>query len=194
MVTIDSAPPPATLDLEVHQVRRAQTGDAAAFRWLFERHAPSVRRFLMDVLRNVDAADECTQETFVRAHRQLPGLRDNDRFRTWLFSVAHRVSQEQRRKLSRAPVSSDGVPEPASRALDPEATLLGQEADRLIDAALASLPDERRVALLLRLDHGLGYEAIAEMMGWSLAKAKVEIHRARLLLREHVGAYVEGAS
>ena len=190
----DSPPPDAALDLEQHQVRRAQLGDSAAFRWLFDRYAPSVRRFATDILRNADAADECTQETFVRAHRQLAGLRETDKWKSWLFSTAHFVALEQRRKSQRVVSTDHDTPERADRALDPESALLGREADDLIDRALATLSEDRRAALLLRIDHGLGYEPIAQIMGWSLSKAKVEVHRARLSLREQVGAYVEGAS
>ncbi len=174
-------------------MRRAQLGDATAFRWLFDRYASSVRRFATDLLRNADAADECTQETFVRAHRQLASLREPDKWKSWLFSTAHFVAREHRRKSQRT-TSDENAPEQVDRALDPESALLGREADHLIDNALATLSEDRRAALLLRIDHGLGYEPIAQIMGWSLSKAKVEVHRARLSLRELVGAYVEGAS
>ncbi|HYH98469.1 sigma factor-like helix-turn-helix DNA-binding protein, partial [Hyalangium sp.] len=52
--------------------------------------------------------------------------------------------------------------------------------------------EERRSALLLRIDHGLPYEEIAQVMGWSLPKVKNEIHRARLQLRERLAAHVGG--
>lgn len=187
------APPPA-IDLEQHQVLRAQRGDATAFRWLFDRYAPSIRRFSADLLRDTDAADECTQETFVRAHRQLAGLREPEKWRTWLFSTAHFVALEQRRKQQRTVVSTEDAPDRVDGAATPEAALLGREADRVIDEALLLIDEPRRAALLLRVDHGLPYEAIAEVLGWSVAKAKVEVHRARLELRERVGAYVEGES
>ena len=64
-------------------------------------------------------------------------------------------------------------------APSPEGVLLGAEADAKLTAALAELGDERRAALLLRIDHGLDYDQIAEVMGWPLSKVKNEIHRAR---------------
>lgn len=187
--------PSAPLDLELRQVGRAQAGDAVAFRWLFDRDGASVRRFLTDLLRDRDAAEEATQETFVRAHRQLDGLQDRSRWRPWLFGVARRVSLEQFRQQKRAPrLSVEQAHEHPDRAPDPEAALIGRESDRLIDRALAALDEERRSALLLRLDHGLDYEAIAEILGWPLSKVKNEIHRARLELRVAVGDYIEGVS
>src|SRR5277367_1172384 len=66
-------------------VGRARTGDEKAFRLIFERHAPSVRRFLHDLLRDGESADEGTQEVFVRAHGRLGSLRDDDKLQPWLF-------------------------------------------------------------------------------------------------------------
>jgi RNA polymerase sigma-70 factor (ECF subfamily) len=182
------------VDLGVHQVRRAQRGDAAAFRWLFDRDAASVRRFLGDLLRDRDAADEATQETFVRAHRQLPTLRDLTRWRPFLFGTARRVSFEVMRRRRNAPRSLDAVAERADRQPDPETALIGRESDRLIERALAGLDDDRRAALLLRLDHGLDYDGIGEALGWSPSKVKNEIHRGRLQLRAEIGDYIEGLS
>jgi len=62
---------------------------------------------------------------------------------------------------------------------------------RMLDGALADLDHERRSALLMRIDHGLGYGEIAEAMGWSLQKVKNEIHRARLQLRARLAGYLE---
>jgi RNA polymerase sigma-70 factor (ECF subfamily) len=61
-----------------------------------------------------------------------------------------------------------------------------------VDAALAGLSEERRAMLLLRLDHDFSYEQIAELMGFSLPKVKVEIHRARIVLREAIEQYQRG--
>ena len=169
---------------------RARAGEAEAFRVIFDTHAPAVRRFLGDVLRDDGQADEATQETFVRAHARLGSLSDGSRLQAWLFGIARMVFLEQLRRprargLDEAPVEVD-------RAPTPEAALLTREADAVLDRALADLADERRAALLLRLDHGLGYGEIALAMGWPLQKVKNEIHRARLQLRERLAGYLAG--
>jgi RNA polymerase sigma-70 factor, ECF subfamily len=184
---------PALYDLEAVMVERARGGDAAAFRWLFDRDIAGVRRFLFDLLRDRDAADEAAQETFVRAHRGLHSLREVTRWRSWLFGTARRVFLEQLRVRKRAPKASidDEMHQPVDRSPDPEQVLIGREADRIIESALDKLSDERRAALILRLDHRLDYDAIGEAMGWPLSKVKNEIHRARLELRAYVGNYGE---
>jgi RNA polymerase sigma-70 factor, ECF subfamily len=201
-------------DVPPEVVARAQAGDPEAFRVLFDAHLAPVRRFCRDLLRDQSAADEAAQETFVRAHGRLHSLREGERLLSWLLGIARLVSLEQLRRARRdgpQPLfAHDGGPgagsygdevvrEPhgaraADPAGDPEAALLGAEADRVLAQAIAGLSEERRSALLLRLDHGLGYPEIALAMGWSLQKVKNEIHRARLQLRAQLGDYLEGAA
>ena len=176
-------------------VDRARRGESEAFRVIFERHAPSVRRFLGDLLRDDSAADEATQETFVRAHARLRSLRDDERLGGFLLGIARMVSMEQMRKWRRDPVSlPDEEPREPDRTANPEVLLLAGEADRVLDGALQVLSEDRRAALLMRLDHGLAYEEIAFALGWNLQKVKNEIHRARLQLRERLSRYLEEAS
>lgn len=182
---------------EEELLSRARAGDAEAFRVIFDREAPGVRRFLGDLLRDDSAADEGTQETFVRAHQKLPTLSGAEKLQGWLMGIARMVFLEQLRRRRRdgpRPPRFDDGPVQIDRAPTPEAALLSGEADRVLDVALADLSDERRAALLLRIDQGLGYGEIAEAMGWTLQKVKNEIHRARLQLRARLAGYLEGAA
>lgn len=180
-----SAPAP----IESALVTRAQKGDGRAFRLIFERNAGPVRRFLRDLLGDDSAADEAMQETFVRAHGRLGTLRDSDKLQSWLLGIARLVSLEQLRGRRRH-ADEEAADEPVDEAPTPELALLGQEADRKLGEALEQLSEQRRAALLLRLDHNLGYDEIAEIMGWPLSKVKNEIHRARLQLRQFLSRYV----
>jgi RNA polymerase sigma-70 factor (ECF subfamily) len=174
---------------------RAKAGNGKAFRVIFDREAPGVRRFLGDLLRDDAAADEGTQETFVRAHLRLTTLEEPEKLQSWLFGIARMVFLEHlRRKRRDAPMPEDAGPMRVDSAPTPEAALLSGEADKVLDGALADLSAERRAALLMRLDHGLAYGDIATAMGWTLQKVKNEIHRARLQLRERLASYLEGAA
>jgi RNA polymerase sigma-70 factor (ECF subfamily) len=151
---------------------------------------------LGDLLRDDSAADEGTQETFVRAHQRLSTLEQPAALTGWLLGIARMVFLEQlRRKRRDGPASAnddDNAPIQVDHAPGPEAELLTGEADRMLDGALQTLSEERRAALLLRIDHELGYGEIAAAMGWPLQKVKNEIHRARLQLREQLQPYLEG--
>ncbi|MBF5045354.1 sigma-70 family RNA polymerase sigma factor [Aggregicoccus sp. 17bor-14] len=181
-------------------VRRARARDAAAFRTLYERHAPGVWRFARELLRDESAADEATQETFVRAHARLETLRDEERLASWLLGIARLVSLEARRARGAAALfdlpaddeEGQAVIEAVLPTPTPEALLLDRELEGLLGEALAGLSEGRRAALLLRLEHGLAYEEIAQVMGWNLPKVKNEIHRARLQLRERLAGHVGG--
>lgn len=168
-------------------VSRAQRGESAAFRALFERHVVAVRRFLRDLLRDAHAADDATQEAFARAHAQLPKLAETERFKPWLLGIARNVAFEARRIRVHDVYDTDGdesaVPDAVIPSPDPEALLLNQELANQFNQALAQLSPNRRAALLMRLDHGLSYDDIAEQFGWSIPTVKNEIHRARLKLR-----------
>src|SRR5205085_10550028 len=97
---------------------------------------------------------------FVRAHAGLARIRDGERLSGWLFGIARLVSMEQMRDRRREQPARDERDEPlgpVDRAPTPEASLLSGEAERVLDGALATLSEERRAALVLRLDHGLPY-------------------------------------
>ncbi|MCU0698840.1 MAG: RNA polymerase sigma factor [Myxococcaceae bacterium] len=189
--------PPAPITPETPDevlVRRAQKGEHEAFKVLFERHVLSVRRFLRDLIRDTDAADDATQETFTRAHVQLPRLGDHDRFKPWVFGIARNVAFEVKRVRQHEPLEADDdeVPAAVIPAPDPERLLLDRELEGQFASALSGLSEHRRAALLLRLDHGLSYDDIAAAMGWSLPMVKNEIHRARLAMRASLLPHLGG--
>jgi RNA polymerase sigma-70 factor (ECF subfamily) len=182
-------------------VGRALAKDEGALRAIYTQHAPSIHRFLRDLLGDEALACDATQETFARAFRRLDTLRAIDRIAPWLFGIARNVCLEQR-KARRRHGTWGGAAAPRERletdesehtdALTPEVMLLGREAARVVGDALSRMSEDRRTVLLLRIDHALAYEDIAELMGWSLAKVKVEIHRARLELRAQLAKYRGG--
>ena len=165
---------------------------------LYAEHSPSIHRFLCDLLGDAALASDATQETFVRAFRRMDALRGVARVLPWLFGVARNVSLELRKSRFRARrvfVPEGEVEETKAASAcggSPESELLGQEAVHVIKVALGKLSEDRRAVLLLRLDHGLAYDEIAALMEWSLSKVKIEIHRAREVLRATLAEYEEG--
>lgn len=188
-------PSPRLITLDVALTARASSGDAGAFREIYDRHAPAVHRFLVHLLGDAVAADEATQETFVRAHTRLKAMRDGDKLLPWLFGIARNVCFETRRKTKRdMGAGDDELEDHMTDAPNPEALLLHREADELLARALQRIPEERRAALLLQMDHGLPYAEIATILEWSIAKVKIEIHRARLRLRAELAKYIGDAT
>lgn len=172
---------------------RAKSGDRVALRSIYERYAPQIRRFVRDMLRDPAAADDALQDTFVRVFQHIAALNEPEHLAGWIFGIARRVCLEHRRHTSRrqrtTEPAEDSTDTPDSSAT-PEALFLGSEAAAALDRAVDQLEPNRRAVLLLRCDHQLSYDEIAAAMGFSLAKVKVELHRARVSLREiiHGGA------
>lgn len=178
--------------------------DHARVSALYAEHATKIHRFLRDLLGDVSLAADATQETFVRVLKKLPDLepmtapeseanpaREVASLVPWLFGIARNVSLELRKARFRAGKYFAPAPPHVDVAGpgSPETDYLGREALRIVNVALEQLSEERRAMLLLRLDHGLSYEDIAVTMGCSLAKVKVEIFRARQVLREVMADY-----
>ena len=169
------------------------------FTELYTQHGGRIHRFLRDLLGDAALAADATQETFVRAFRQKDTFDAARSVAPWLFGIARNVSLEMRRSRYRARrVIVEGndegdAPEPRMPGC-PESALLGREALRIVSAAVERLSEERRAMLLLRLDHNLAYDEIAVLMGFSVAKVKVEIFRAREVLRETMADYERGGA
>ena len=134
---------------------------------------------------SADAAD-VVQETFTRAFRCLPKLRGAT-VRAWLFRVALNCARDVHRQRSRRPADplEDGegrvldLPDPS---LGPEATALQRERAAALRAALLGLPQDFRVAVVLRDVNQLSYEEMAEALSVPLGTVKSRISRARALL------------
>ncbi|MDB4937966.1 MAG: polymerase sigma-70 factor, subfamily [Labilithrix sp.] len=176
-------------------------GSDAVFKELYAAHAGRIHRFLRDLLGDAALAADATQETFVRAFRQRDAFDSERAIAPWLFGIARNVSLELRRARFRArrviaPSNEAGdAPEPkVPGSREPETELLGREALRVVEAAMERLSEDRRAMLLLRLDHGLSYDEIAALMGFTVAKVKVEIFRARETLRGAMADYERGGA
>ena len=179
---------PEAQDGERTLLRRARTGDPVAFRLLFERHSPAVWRFLKDTFRDEAAADEATQETFVRAHGRLATLRDEDRLASWLLGIARhklvdywrRLGREERslRTIATREMGSDQVEDPWDVHLD---SLRARE-------TLERLAAQHRTVLTLRYLDDLPVADVAEILERTVHATEALLVRARSAFRR---AYTE---
>jgi RNA polymerase sigma-70 factor (ECF subfamily) len=169
--------------------------DEAEFAAVFDAVYPGLSRYLECLLGRGGAAQEVAQEAFVRLYRLGPDLAARGEERFWLYRVATNLARnELRRARVRARLAAAVGALFAPRAADPhaEAERAG-ERERLV-AALGELPDGQRAAFLLREREGLAYDEIAGVLGVSLAKVKVDIHRARRALRSRLAPPGAGRS
>jgi RNA polymerase sigma-70 factor, ECF subfamily len=162
---------------------------------------PQVQRHILAMVRDATEAEDLTQDTYARAVERIDQLRDPQAALAWLYRIATTVSLDRlrRRRARTVPLDTvaagDGEAEwAAGRERSPtllEGALESSDMSACVQGYLATLPDDYRVAILLRDAHGLGNAEIAQLLGCSLATAKIRVHRARARLRETLAAACE---
>lgn len=175
---------------------RVARGGADAFEILLGRHANSIATFCYAFCRDRGRSEDLTQEIFLRVFRNAKSYRPVAKFTTWLYRVAANLCINEAKKAKlRKTVSLDGPvgsdPD-ASRIVEkmatgdpgPLTTAERREAGRLIEEAIAALPDDQRTTLVLVERQNLPYKDIAEILGVTVSAVKMRVKRARENLRE----------
>lgn len=171
-------------------IARARQGDLTAFNVLVERYQTSVFNLCLRMLGAPAPAEDAAQEAFISAYRSLGRFRGGS-FRAWLFRIAANACyDEMRRRKARPATSLDRSGDEGERPIEPPDTAPSMEEraataelHRALEDALAQLPDEQRLAIVLCDVQGFGYAEIAETMRVSLGTVKSRISRARSRLR-----------
>jgi RNA polymerase sigma-70 factor, ECF subfamily len=174
-------------------VTRVCAGDSDAFRLIFERYSRPIVSFIFDMVNDRALAEELTQETFVRAFRAIRTMRRETKLSTWLFGIARNVARESLRARARAvshiDLADKSVMDLSDNKPVPVDGVLSKELNGVIRRSLAELDEDKRLVFTLKVLHQCSYEEIAEITGFSLAKLKTDLHRARAEMRRRIGAY-----
>jgi len=174
-------------------VIRVCQGDQEAFRLIFDRYSRPVIGFIYDMVSDRELAEELTQETFVRAFRAIHRMKPETKLSTWLFGIARNVARESLRARTRAnmqvTLEHESVMDVCDQKPVPVDRLLSKELNELIHRALEGLDDDKRLVFTLKVFHQCSYEEIAEITGFSLAKLKTDLHRARAEMRRRIQPY-----
>ncbi len=174
-------------------VTRVCQGDAEAFRLIFERYSRPVISFIFDMVNDRSLAEELTQETFVRAYRAIRTMRRDTKLSTWLFGIARNVARESLRARVRAnshlDIADKSVMDLSDRKPAPVDGLLSKELNEVIRRSLAALDEDKRTVFILKVLHQCSYEEIAAITGFSIAKLKTDLHRARAEMRRRISPY-----
>jgi len=169
-------------------VRRARDGDEAAFSALVREHGEAVYRTALAMVADPDVAQDVAQETFLKAYRALQGFRGDAAFRTWLLTIAANAARGTlRRRNRRRETDIDSVAPVASEEASPEDdAVLADEAARARQV-LEQLPEKQRLSVQLRVDQGLSFREIGEIIGSSEGAARVNYFHGIRRLREMMG-------
>jgi len=182
------------MNSSVELIARARRGEDEAFRLIFDRYARPIISFIYDMIGQRDLAEELTQETFVRAYKNLKALRDDSKLSTWLFGIAKNVAREslryKHRETDKIGIDDDRVIELSDGKLPPDRALLDKELSSVIQHALGSLDHDKRLVFTLKVFQQRSYEEIAEITGSSIPKLKTDLHRARAEMRRRIRPYL----
>lgn len=170
-----SGPPDFAATNAGQLVRQATGGDIDAFEALVRRFQRQVYGFAVQHLRDVDEAQDLTQEIFVKLYRNLARFDSTRPFEPWFWKLAANTTINYRRK--RVPATTDEDLE-----LRGEAAEQAHHDPTLVDA-LAQLDPAYRLPILLHYYADLSLEQVASSLGVTLPAVKSRLHRARALLR-----------
>jgi RNA polymerase sigma-70 factor (ECF subfamily) len=175
-----------------HLIQAAQQGDMTAFNALVRRHERAVFSVCMRLLSDASLAEDASQDTFIRAWSAIDSFRGGV-VRPWLLKIATNRAYDLLRARSRRPASSldhelfEVEPEWTSQAVPtegPETHATRTELSGYLEQALATLPDDQRLAIVLSDVQGYGYDEIADICGIAVGTVKSRISRGRARLRD----------
>ena len=177
----DREPNDQSTDLEL--IARWKAGDERAASSLVARHAPALARFAASLGQRVDV-DEVVQDTFVRAFGSIDSFRADSSLRTWLFTIERRLILDRRRSARRRRDDTSVDDVDAATEFDPLDEMVAEEAQARVRKAVERLSRLQREVFLLRVNEGLSYKEIAEILGSTEGAARVHYHNAMRAVKE----------
>ncbi|MCD6506476.1 sigma-70 family RNA polymerase sigma factor [Candidatus Poribacteria bacterium] len=176
---------------------RCKNGDVNAFELLVSRYQDAVMNFIYHTIGDYHRAEDLCQETFIKVFKNARGYRSKNRFKSWLFKIAANLCRNELRYRRRHPSDSlERIIESEGNAdifVDtspmPDELFERKERAMLVKRAIQSLPENQRLAIVMREYESLRYDEIAYALGCSVGAVKSIIHRARQNLRKILVRY-----
>lgn len=182
---------------DIRLMELAGAGGESAFEQLVERHQRLVIGTVGRMLGTGSDAEDIAQQVFVRVWKNAKRYEPRAKFTTWLLKITRNLVFNELRRRSRhpqVPLQSDSEEEERplkdEQAVAPDASLLEQELQQAVDAAIANLPETQRLAVILRRYEELSYEEIADALDQSVSAVKSLLFRARTELRQSLQRYL----
>ena len=181
----------AELDKEL--VLKVQQGDKAAFDLLVIKYQHRIIQLVNRYVKDPSEAQDVAQEAFIKAYRALGNFRGDSAFYTWLYRIAintaknYLVSRSRRYSDYQIDVQDAEQVEnaPQLKGMDtPENLLMNDEIVSVIKTAIDKLPEDMKMAIMLREFEGLSYEEISQAMECPVGTVRSRIFRAREAIDE----------
>ena len=167
-------------------MRLVQAGDLSPASEIYDRYSSRIYNFAYRFLRNSEAAEDATQEVFVKMLKHASQFHGDAKLSTWLFSITANWCRDYLRKADNKAKEAEDVlytlPAPSEHA--PDRNLERRQDQQLIQKALSALTPEQREAILLSRYQGLSYAEIAQISGCSEGAVKTRVFRAMETLKK----------
>ncbi|MGA3283926.1 MAG: RNA polymerase sigma factor [Verrucomicrobiota bacterium] len=166
-------------------VPQAKAGEPEAWDILFRRYQLPLYIYVFELVHHEQTSLDLVQETFIAAVRHIGGLRDDGKFGSWLFGIAHQKCIQRWRKQNREEIPLDEIPElPDGLESGPDDLLIRQEQEAEFMQLLNQLPLPQRSVLLLHFVEDFSIEEIAGITGTNPGTVKSRMHYAKKALRK----------
>ena len=184
---------PGAGDCDQLLMREVASGDEAAFSRLVDAHNGAVINTCYRILGSREDAEDVAMDVFVRVHRNAASFRGDSKLSTWLYRISVNLSLNHLRKRRRdrylgflslsepaGKLAARAARAPESRRPDRE--LEAGERSRVLNDALAALPDNQRAAIVLHKFEGLSQDDVASVLGVTPGAVESLVHRAKQTL------------
>lgn len=181
---------------EEELIARAASGDGVAFSDLMAMHEGRMYAVALRMCGNREDAQDCLQDAMIRIYRSIAGFKAQSSFSTWVYRITMNTClDELRRRKVRGATSLDGLLDsgwsPSDEDDVPEKHAIASEQRRMLDQAIAELPEDMRAAVVLRDIQGFSYDEIAEALTANIGTVKSRISRGRERLRQILKEHME---
>jgi RNA polymerase sigma-70 factor, ECF subfamily len=173
-------------ETEFDLIKAAGAGDHRAFERLVGRYQNPVFNFIYRYLGDRYAAEDISQEVFLRLYQAAPDFNMRGKLSTWLFRVAYNLSMNEIKWRKRHRNLRESLHSSAQVSADQPAPdmMAVRELETIVTAALEQLPENQKAAMLLRVHEELSYAEISEVLSVSISSTESLIFRARTRLRQ----------
>ncbi len=165
-------------------VAQAKAGEPEAWDTLFRRYQLPLYVYVFELVHDEQTSLDLVQETFIAAARHIASLREDAKFGSWLFGIAHQKCIQSWRKQNRRELLGEDIADATEEfGDDPSELLIRQEQEAEFMSLLNQLPPAQRAVLLLHFVEDFSIQEIAEITGAQPGTVKSRMHYAKKALR-----------
>lgn len=180
-------------DTEKIWLKKSREGDVDSFEKLIAKHQQKVYNIAYRMMGNEEDAKDAAQEALIKVYKNIGNFRGDSGFSTWIYRIAVNACKDELRKKKHNVVSMDKEMETdegsfkhefADQSLKPDELLEQSELNEIVQSSIQDLPEQNRVAIILRDIQGFSYEDISKVLDCPVGTVKSRINRGRKLLKD----------